>query len=183
MTIDIIAAFDNKTALEITTKELEKVKKIKGQIALSKPLKLDPKAAYDDYINTYGKLLFKAGKNTEAYQYTTEAYNNIKDKDDELIENYAFLSSLNGKYEEALPVLAKAVKEGKNEKRYIEQVRIGYAKLNPGKDVDAYIALLQKDFIDKIKTQVSEINNQRTCTGFYGNGCERKNSFISRFQR
>lgn len=157
MTIDIIAAFDNKTALEIATKELEQVKKLKGQTAVSKPLKLDPKAAYDDYINTYGKLLFKADKNTEAYQYTAEAYNNIKDKDDELIENYAFLSSLNGKYEEALPVLANAVKEGKNEKRYIEQVRKGYAKLNPGKDVDAYIALLQKDFIDKIKTQVSKL--------------------------
>lgn len=157
MTIEIIAAFDSATALEIAAKGLEKVKKIKDQTALSEPLKIDPKSAYNEYINMYGKLLFKAGKNAEAYKYTTEAYNSITNRDAELTENYGFLSSLNGKYEVALPILSKAVKEGKNEKRYIEQVRKGYAALNPGKDVDAYIALLQKDFIDKIKAEVSKL--------------------------
>lgn len=157
MAIDIMAAFDNAMALDIAAKKIGSIQKIKVQSGLSEPLKLEAKPAYYDYINTYGKLLFKAGKNEQAYKYTKEAYNNLKNKDGELIENYAFLSSLNGNYDEALPVLAKAVKEGKNERRYIEQVRIGYEKLNPGKDVDAYIALLQKDFIDKIKAQVSNL--------------------------
>jgi peroxiredoxin len=157
MAIDEMAAIDNSKALELATGALTSAKKMKGQTALSVPLKVDPKATYDDFINTYGKLLFKAGRNDEAYRYTSEAYNNIKRRDGELIENYAFLSSLNGKYEEALPVLASAVKEGKNEQKYIEQVRIGYTKLNPGKNVEAYIAGLQHAFVEKIKTQVSKL--------------------------
>ncbi|WP_442591243.1 redoxin family protein [Pedobacter sp. AW31-3R] len=157
MAIDLMAAIDNAAALELATGKLDEAKKIKGQTTLIKPLKVDPKAAYDDYINTYGKLLFKAGKNEEAYTYTKEAYDNIEDRDGELIENYAFLSSLNGKYEEALPVLSNAVKEGKFEQKYIDQVKIGYEKLNPGKDVDAYVAGLQNVFIEKIKTHASKL--------------------------
>jgi thiol-disulfide isomerase/thioredoxin len=136
---------------------LERAKRLKGQTALSEPLKADPKSAYNDYINMYSKLLFKAGKDEEAYKYTTEAYKNIRNRDSELVENYAFLSGLHGKYEESLPVLAKAVKEGKYEKRYLDQVRKGYSTLNPGKDVDVYIANLQKEFITKIRTHVEKL--------------------------
>ena len=157
MAIEIMAAIDNAAALDLAAGELEEVKKIKGITGLSQPLKLDPKSTYDDYINTYGKLLFKAGKNDEAYKYTSEAYNSIEERDAELIENYAFLSSLNGKYKEALPVLAKAVKEGKFDQRYIEQVRKGYKALNPDKNEDAYIAELKAVFIEKIKSDVSKL--------------------------
>jgi len=168
MMLDIIAPINNAIALDVATKELEGVKKLKGQTTLSGPLKLDPKAAYDNYINMYGKLLFKAGKNDEAYRYTKEAYNSIRNKDEELIENYAFLSSsLDGNYEEALPVLAKAVKEGENEKRYIDQVRAGYKKLNPGKDVDAYIASLQQGFLEKIKSNVEKLMINEPAPDFY----------------
>ncbi|MCK9303922.1 MAG: TlpA disulfide reductase family protein [Bacteroidales bacterium] len=168
MMLDIIAPVNSSMALDIATKELERVKKIKGQTQLSVPLNIDPKKAYDEYINLYGKLLFKAGRNEEAYLYTKEAYNNIQEKDGELIENYAFLSSsLDGNYEEALPVLAKAVKGGKNEKRYIDQVREGYQKLNPGKDADTYIASLQKGFIEKIKSQVEKLMTDEPAPDFF----------------
>lgn len=157
MATELMAAIDNARALELASGELEGAKKMKGKTALIEPLKVDPKAAYDDFINLYGKLLFKAGKNEEAYPYTIEAYNNIKNRDEELMENYAFLSSLNGKYEEALPVLANAVKEGKFEQKYIDQVKKCYKALNPDKDVDAYIADLKSVFIDKIKTDVAKL--------------------------
>ncbi|WP_316817630.1 redoxin domain-containing protein [Pedobacter nyackensis] len=157
MAVELMAPIDNAKALELAAGKLEEAKKMKGQTALSQPLKVDPKAAYDDFINLYGKLLFKAGKNDEAYQYTSEAYHNIKNRDGELTENYAFLSSLQGKYEEALPVLAKAVENGKFEQRYIEQVRKGYAKLNPDKDIDTYIAGLKSIFIEKIKDRVVKL--------------------------
>ncbi|WP_083252142.1 TlpA disulfide reductase family protein [Pedobacter steynii] len=166
MAIDLMAAIDNAKALDLATGELAEAKKMKGRTVLSEPLKVDPKAVYDDYINIYGKLLFKAGKNDEAYKYTSEAYNSIKERDAELIENYAFLSSLKGQYEEALPILSKAVEEGKFEQKYMEQVRRGYAKLNPGKDVDAYIAGLQKVFIDKIKTHVSKLMINESAPNF-----------------
>ncbi|WP_346319352.1 TlpA disulfide reductase family protein [Chitinophaga sp. YIM B06452] len=155
--LDIIADFDNATALRLAAKNLEMVKKVKQLPAQGSVMRIDPRKMYYGYINTYAKLLFKAGNNDEAYKFTTEAYNNIGERDEVLVGNYAFLSSLNGKYEEALPVLAKAVKEGKFEKRYVDQVRKAYAHLHPGKDVDAYIADLQKDFIDTIKAHVATL--------------------------
>ncbi|MCD0489182.1 TlpA family protein disulfide reductase [Pedobacter sp. MC2016-14] len=157
MAVELMAAIDNTKALALATEKLEEAKKMKGKTALSEPLKVDPKAAYDDFINLYGKLLFKAGKNDESYQYTSEAYHSTKNRDTELTENYAFLSSLRGEYEAALPVLAKTVQEGKFEQRYIEEVRKGYAKLNPGKDIDAYIAGLKSAFIGQIKKNVSKL--------------------------
>lgn len=157
MAVELMAPIDNAKALELAKGKLEEAKKLKGKTALSEPLKVDPKAAYDDFINLYGKLLFKAGKNEESYTYTTEAYNRIKERDGELVENYAFLSSLRGNYKEALPILAKSVQEGKFQQKYVDQVKMGYAKLNPGKDVDAYIAGLKQVFIEKMKTDVSKL--------------------------
>lgn len=157
MAAELMAPIDNTKALDLATGKLAEAKKLKGKTELSVPLKVDPKAAYDDFINLYGKLLFKAGKNEKAYLYTAEAYNNIKNKDAELIENYAFLSSLKGKYEQALPVLAKAVAAGKFEERYVDEVKKGYTKLNPGKDVEAYITGLKSVFIEQIKAHVSPL--------------------------
>jgi peroxiredoxin len=157
MAAELMAAIDNAKALELATGKLAEAKKLKGKTALSEPLQVDPKASYDDFINLYGKLLFKAGKNEESYKYTAEAYQTITNRDGELIENYGFLSSLKGQYKEALPILAKAVQDGKFEQRYVEQVKKGYAELNPGKDVDAYIAGLKRVFIDKIKTDVAKL--------------------------
>jgi len=168
MMLDIIDPINNAMALDVATKELEGVKKLKGQTTLSEPLKLDPKAAYDNYINMYGKLLFKAGKDVEAYKYTTEAYKNLKNRDKELIENYAYLSSsIDGNYEEAMPVLINAVKEGKNEKRYIDQIRAGYKKLNPGKDIDAFIATLQQGFVKDIIYQLEKQMINEPAPDFY----------------
>lgn len=164
---DIIAGYDNAAALKFSEGQLDRIKLLKAQTAPSGPMKLDPQSTYYDYINQYGKLLFNAGKNDEAFRYTTEAYQNIKSKDGALTENYAFLSSLNGQYEEALPILAKAVKEGKLEQRYVDQVRKGYAELNPGKDVDAYIEGLQKDFKAKIRSEVVKLLIDKAAPDFY----------------
>lgn len=166
MMTEIIEPLDKAMTLEVATKGLEKAKRLKGQTMPSAPMKIDPEPVYDEYISMYGKLLFKAGKNDEAYKYITEAYSNKKNRDGELVETYAFLSALNGNYEEALPVLAKAVKEGKHEKKYIDLVRAGYEKLNPGKDVDAYIATLKEAFIGKIKTQIEKLMINETAPDF-----------------
>lgn len=179
---DIMAGYDNAAALKFSAGELERIKQLKAQTAPSKPMKLDPKDAYYDYINQYGKLLFNAGRNDEAYQYTMEAYQHIKNKDAELIENYAFLSSLNGKYDEALPILAKAVKEGKLEKKYVDQVRKGYAQLNPGKDVDAYIEGLQQDFKVKIRSEVVKLLINEAAPDFYVTDVDGKKVTLADFK-
>lgn len=56
----------------------------------------------------------------------------------------SLISCLNGKYEEALRVLAKAVTAGKFNQRFIEQQKNGYTKLKPGKDTDTYITKLKR---------------------------------------
>jgi len=168
--IDIIQALadlKNPAALEICDKELGKAKAFKNQTAHVGFFKLIPKNTYYNFIDVYAKLLFNAGRDAEAYKYTTEAYNNKKDKDQELIDNYALLSSMNGKYQKSLPVLAKGVKDGKSDPRYLEQVRIGYAKLNPGKDVDAYVATLQEEFKAKIRATVEKKMINETPPDFY----------------
>jgi len=168
MMLDIIAPVNNTMALDIATKELDGVKKLKGQTTLSVPMKIEPKIVYDEYINNYGKLLFKAGKDIEAYKYTTEAYKSVKNRDKELTENYAYLSSsIDGNYEEALPILINAVKDGKNENRYIDQVRAGYKKLYPGKDADAFIATLLKGFIDEVRANVEKLMINEPAPDFY----------------
>ncbi len=173
MSLELMKPIDINQALEIATKELPSTEKLKNESTLISPLNLDPKETYYAYVNMYGKVLFKVGKDKEAYKYTKEAYENIKEKDDEekdteLIENYAFLSSsFDANYEMALPVLANAVKDGKNEKRYIDQVRAGYKKLNPEKDVEAYVASLQQGFIDKIKEQVKAMMINESAPDFY----------------
>ena len=166
--IDIVAAVDNTIALNLTAQGLEDVRRLKDRPVTGKPMKVDPKTTYYSYINLYSKLLFKAGKNETAYKYTAEAYKNGSNRDAELTENYAFLSSsLKGNYEEALPILANSVKEGKFEKKYVDEVKKGYAKFNPGKDVNAYIAGLKSVFIDKIKAHVSKLMINEPAPDFY----------------
>ncbi|SKA30465.1 AhpC/TSA family protein [Chitinophaga eiseniae] len=157
MATEEMAAINPAKALDFASGELENVKKVKDMTALNGSRKIDPKSAYDDFINLYGKLLFKAGKNEEAFRYTAEAYHNIKEKDEELIENYAFLSSLNGDYVQSLPILAKAVAAGKFEQKYIDQVKKGYTRLNPGKDAEVYVQGLKNTFIKKIRTNISSM--------------------------
>ncbi len=167
MMVDIIASVNSSMALNIATKELERVKMIKEQTNLS-TLKIDPTTIYNEYINRYGKLLFNAGKDEEAFKYIAEAYKSMKEKDEELVEYYALLSSsLEGNYTEAFPVLVKAVKEGKKDKKYIDQLRIGYEKLNPGKDADAFIASLQQGLTEQIKSNLEKMMINEAAPDFY----------------
>lgn len=165
--IGMIAEFDNAKALGLATQQLELANSFKNQSGRGGFHKIPLDIVYAEFINLYGKLLFKAGRNEEAYPYTVEAFGKIKEKDAELTENYAFLSSLHGKYEEALPVLSKSIKDGKNDPRYIEQVRIGYTKLNPGKDAEAYIASLREEFVSKVRHEVSKLMVNETPPDFY----------------
>lgn len=165
--IEIIAGYDKAKALKFTAQEFGSAKKVKDLKEPSDPFKINGPSAYYDYVNAYGKLLFDNKQYDEAYKYTSEAYQNIKRKDAELIENYAFLSSLNGNYGESLPILSKSVKEGKLDQAYIEQVRNGFQKLNPGKDVDAYIESLKNEFKAKIRKDVTKLLVDKPAPEFF----------------
>lgn len=164
--LDIIEEIDSDLALDLADRELSSVLPYKDVHQPSAQLHADPQAAYSSFIDSYAKLLTKAKRYEEAYKYTTEAFHRVDEKDQQLIENYAFLSSLNGHYEESLPVLAEAVKGGKHDPEYIEQIRKAYTKIYPSNDVDAYIAELKKAFTDQIRAQVAELMIHETAPQF-----------------
>ncbi|MFD2556686.1 TlpA disulfide reductase family protein [Sphingobacterium tabacisoli] len=168
LALDIIGGYNSTMTLDLAQKEWPTALQLKDEKTLSKALEVDPQMAYVEYLTAYAKLLFKAEKYQEAYPLTKEAYERSKDREDsEIAENYAFLSSLNGQYKEALPILADAVKKGKFDKKYIDQVRKGYAALYPGQDVDAYIDELKKDFIDEVKTHVATLMINEAAPDFF----------------
>ena len=153
--LDILEEIDGKMALALADKELQNVLPYKDDSKPSEELKINPQEVYGVFIDAYAKLLMKAKRYDEAYKYTKEAYDRVEEKDQILIENYAVLSSMNGHYEEALPVLAEAIKGGKNDAVYMEQIKKAYSKIYPDRDVDAYINELKKVFLDKIKAEVA----------------------------
>lgn len=155
--LDILEEIDYSLALDVADSEWPNVLPFKDDHKHSAELNIDPQLAYGSFIDSYAKLLTKAKRYDEAYKYTLEAYDKVEEKDQQLIENYAFLSSLNGHYEQSLPILADAVKGGKTDPAYIEQIRKAYAKLYPGRDVELYIAELKKAFTDKIRAQVAKL--------------------------
>lgn len=158
LVLELLDPLNSEMALSLAKKELHKVLQLKKETQLSSALKIDPSIVYKEFITLYSKLLFKAGKHEEAYPYTKEAYILKQESDDkELIENYAFLSGLQGEYKESLPILSNAIKEGKYDQQYIDLVKKGYSSLNPDLDADAYIAELRQDFVNKIKVEVSKL--------------------------
>lgn len=165
--VDEIAGIDQATALKVAENQLYRAESIKNDTAHSTPLDIDPQLIYTEYAAMLGKLLFKAKRYDEAYKYVSHAYDTAQEEDTELQEYYAFLSSLQGSYEEALPILASAIREGKQDKEYIEQVRKGYSKLYPDKDVDVYINELKQSFADKIKAHVTTLLIEEDAPDFY----------------
>lgn len=114
-------------------------------------------ADYDKAVSLYSKILTKAGKNKEALGYTKEAYGKAAGKDDELTRNYGYLLAVNGNHAEALPVLEKLAVAGKADEQVKAQLKMSYAKLNPGKDAQAYLTGLQSTLKENIQQQVAKL--------------------------
>ncbi len=170
LVIDIIRPIDSKLALEIADREFVNVQKIKD-IDGSNML-YDKDNAYYSFLDIYGKLLFAAGREKEAYSYIKEVYNNIDKLEDvdknKVTEHYAFLSSkIEGKSKEAFPILESVVRSGNKDKRYIDELLKGYSLLYPGKDGTFFINSLQEDFIEKISLQIKEFEVNKPAPNFY----------------
>lgn len=163
--LELFIPIDQEQALKLATQNLDQAKKLKG---LMKKNNL-AEAIYNEYLKMYGKLLFKSGYDQKSFRYIQEAYENLEDTSDypELVEIYAYLSaSLKGSYENSLPVLAEMIEAGKNEQRYLDQVRLGYAKLYPDKDVEAYIDSIKQKFIEKVRSNVKEFSVNKPAPAF-----------------
>ena len=163
--LELFIPIDQDQALKLATQNLGRAKKLKHLMKKNK----QAEAIYNEYLEMYGKLLFKAGYDQKAFKYIQEAYENLEDtrEHSELVEIYAYLSaSLKGNYEKSLPVLAEMIEAGKNEQRYLDQVRLGYAKVYPDKDVEAYIDSLNQKFIEKIRSNVAAFSVNKPAPAF-----------------
>ncbi|MFD2827218.1 TlpA family protein disulfide reductase [Leeuwenhoekiella polynyae] len=163
--LELFIPIDQEKALKLATQNLDHAKKLKAQIKKSN----QAEAIYNEYLKMYGKLLFKTGYDQKSFKYIQEAYENLEDisENRELVEIYAYLSaSLKGNYEKSLPVLAEMIEAGKNEQRYLDQVRLGYAKLYPDKDVEAYIDSLNQKFIEKVRSNVTAFSVSKQAPAF-----------------
>ncbi len=163
--LELFIPIDQEQALKLATQNLDQAKKLKGQMKKNNL----SEAIYNEYLKMYGKLLFKSGYDEKSFKYIQEAYENLEDTSEnrEVVEIYAYLSaSLKGNYEKSLPVLAGMIEAGKNEKMYLDQVRLGYAKLYPDKDVEAYIDSLYQKFIEKIKSNVAAFSVNKPAPDF-----------------
>ncbi|WP_163407103.1 TlpA family protein disulfide reductase [Flavobacterium ajazii] len=183
MNIDLLIPIDFEKSLQILTAELDSAQKIKNLTVVDSSFKIDPQPVYYEYVDLYAKLLLKKGNYKESYKYTKEAYDNLENKDKELKENYALLSSIfDANYQESLPILAKAIQDGNNSKEYLEEVRKAYAKLYPDKDVNAYLSTLQQGFVNKIKSKVEKLLINEKAPDFYVTDVDGKKVILADFK-
>ena len=136
-----IMAFDLKTAETIVEQELA-----------------NPTNAPEDrqfLLHLYSQVMAKQGDYKKAFAAIKECYENAIRKTAVLTAEYYYLMSKTGGYKEALPELEKAVLAGLADHDYKAELKSAYAKVNPGKDSNAYLAALTNQFEEKYKTAIA----------------------------
>lgn len=106
-------------------------------------------------LHLYGQVMAKQGDYKKAFAVIKECYEQAVRKSAGLTAEYFYLMSKTGGYKEALPELEKAVLAGLANDNYKAELKSAYAKVNPGKDPDAYLAALNNQFEEKHKTAIA----------------------------
>ncbi|MES2827484.1 MAG: TlpA disulfide reductase family protein [Bacteroidota bacterium] len=168
--IETIITKDLNTAELMVKKDLEKYGK--GE----------KNANYFMVISTYSNILTKLGKNDTALLYAKEAFKNDGRKSDLLTRNYAYLSSLNGDNNIALPLMAKLTVDGKADKQLKDQLLVAYLKLNPKKNAVLYLDSLQHDLRSKMQEQVAKLMVSEQSPAFVLKDADGKTVSLSDFK-
>ncbi|NTD99216.1 redoxin domain-containing protein [Agrobacterium tumefaciens] len=106
-------------------------------------------------LQLYSQVTDKLGDHDKAFAAIKECYEQITKKSAGLTAQYYYLMSKTGKYEEALPELEKAVLSGLADDDMKIELKNAYAKVNPGKDSNAYLTTLTKQYDDKYKAEIA----------------------------
>lgn len=169
MSVGIIAEemmkYDNKTAEAMVKKEMENAKQDLTNIDVNRAANdrlYNPRADYYRFVNLYGKILMQKKDYAGALKYMGEAYDSTPKKDLDIQRNYGMLLSKTGQYKKAFPVLDSITRDGQGDAELKKELLIAYAKLNPGKDVNAYLAEVQAALASRtreqvVKTMISEV--------------------------
>lgn len=114
----------------------------------------EDRSRYLEFMDLYGTVLMKNGKYAEALKYVKAAYDGRPT--DALKSTYGLLLNKTGKYQEALYLLQDVVGSGKGNDDLKQALKESYAKLNPGKNADEYLARLEQDMKGKIEEEVTK---------------------------
>lgn len=106
-------------------------------------------------LHLYSQVMDKQGDYQKAFAAIKECYEQAVRKPARLTAEYYYLMSKTGGYEEALPELEKAILAGLADDQYKAELESAYAKVNPGKDSNAYLAALTNQFEEKYKTTIA----------------------------
>jgi thiol-disulfide isomerase/thioredoxin len=106
-------------------------------------------------LHLYSQVMDKQGDYKKAFAAIKECYEQAVRKSARLTAEYYYLMSKTGGYKEALPELEKAVLAGLADDNYKAELKSAYAKVNPGKDSNVYLAELTNQFEEKYKTAIA----------------------------
>ena len=169
--------YDLPTAESLVKGGVEKASKLATDPAAIERAKTDklfnPKAVYYNYIVLYSEILTKKGNYKEALTYVKEVYDNSEKKSPALSKSYFLLMSKNGFYKESFPELEKLAAAGQADEMVKAELKKGYMKINPGKDVNAYMAgfntQLEKRYQEEaLKAMIKEKSPNFTVTDATG---------------
>lgn len=114
-------------------------------------------------LNIHSQILSKMGEDQKAFAAIKEYYEHTTKKSPELSAYYFYLLSKSGDYQTAFPELEKATTEGLADAKLKEELKKSFAKLNPGKDADAYLLSINRRLEEKLKNEMrSQMVNERS---------------------
>jgi thiol-disulfide isomerase/thioredoxin len=137
----IIMTYDPNTAQELMANERESQKR-------------GSKQEYITFLSVYSEMLSKLGKYGKAFEIAKEWYVLIPKKRPEIIAEYYFLMSKTGACKAALPELEKAVVAGIGDHKLKLELRNAYQKVNPAKDVNKYMSMVDNRHQARVKSEV-----------------------------
>ncbi|MDR6784551.1 thiol-disulfide isomerase/thioredoxin [Pedobacter africanus] len=106
-------------------------------------------------LNLYSQLMDKKGDYHKAFAAIKECYEQAPRKSVGLTAQYYYLMSKTGRYQEAFPELEKAASTGLVDDNFKAELKNAYAKVNPGKDANAYLTDLSNQFEEKYSTEIA----------------------------
>lgn len=114
-----------------------------------------------------GRVLIKSGQTEQAVACFKSAYEATEGIEINYTGDYARALAGTGKYEEAMNVLGKAVKEGRSDKEMVEMLRTAYARVKGTSDgCDAYLAGLENEAVTALRTRLAKEIIERPAPDF-----------------
>ncbi|RYE44354.1 MAG: hypothetical protein EOP48_22570, partial [Sphingobacteriales bacterium] len=172
-----IMKYDISSADDLAFAELASAKSLIADQSLTKELiknqRYDPMDGYQIILKLYTDVLIKKENYNDALNYYEEYRKNQKNKGTYLDKRYTLLLSKNKRYKEAFPDLEKLAATGKADEQMKGELRMAFAALNPGKNIEEYMLPFSSNLKEKyaeeaIKSVIREKSPNFTVTDVNG---------------